>query len=245
MLGQDSGWGVLDRVPPGIRSWAGRHRHLLPASRDALELPMVWTFITHLSIVRSLVLSARFRGWFLVERGTRIKIGTGSRVAISPGSFFLVGFVHYGATPTSIHLGRRATLSIDGTVLIRKGARLFVHDDACLEFRSGSGVADHTTVTCFDHILFEEGSGTSWCCNVLDTNGHVFVINGDPKPVSAPIHFAPEALVGSYCTVLPGVTIGEGAVVAAGSVVTKDVPPHCLAGGNPARVLSEDVTWSD
>ena len=41
--------------------------------------------------------------------------------------------------------------------------------------------------------------------------------------------------------VLPGVALGEGCLVAASSVVTKDVPPRSLASSNPARVLSEDV----
>lgn len=43
----------------------------------------------------------------------------------------------------------------------------------------------------------------------------------------------------SRCTVLPGVTIGEGAIVAAGSVVTRDVPKHTLVAGVPARVIRE------
>lgn len=38
-------------------------------------------------------------------------------------------------------------------------------------------------------------------------------------------------------SVLPGVTIGEGTVIGAGSVVTKDIPPHCLAVGNPCKVI--------
>ena len=45
------------------------------------------------------------------------------------------------------------------------------------------------------------------------------------------------ASIGSSVTVLGGITIGEGAVVGAGSVVTKDVPPHAVIAGNPARVL--------
>ncbi len=45
------------------------------------------------------------------------------------------------------------------------------------------------------------------------------------------------ASVGSNATILPGVTIGEGAMIGAGSVVTKDVPPHAVAAGNPAKIL--------
>ena len=43
--------------------------------------------------------------------------------------------------------------------------------------------------------------------------------------------------LGYRTLVMPGVTIGHGAVVAAGSVVVSDIPPYAIAGGNPARVL--------
>lgn len=42
---------------------------------------------------------------------------------------------------------------------------------------------------------------------------------------------------GGHCTVLPGVTIGSGAIIGAGSVVTHDVPPYAVVAGNPARIL--------
>lgn len=45
------------------------------------------------------------------------------------------------------------------------------------------------------------------------------------------------ASIGSSATILCGITIGEGAIIGAGSVVTKDVPPHTIVAGNPARVL--------
>ena len=50
------------------------------------------------------------------------------------------------------------------------------------------------------------------------------------------VQLADDVLIGSGAMLLPGVTIGTGAVVAAGAVVHKDVPPHCVAAGNPARV---------
>lgn len=54
---------------------------------------------------------------------------------------------------------------------------------------------------------------------------------------SAPIHICSKAWIGTGCKILKGVTIGEGAIVAAGSVVTKDVPPWTMVGGNPAQVV--------
>ena len=47
------------------------------------------------------------------------------------------------------------------------------------------------------------------------------------------------AWIGANVTIMPGVTVGENAVVAGGSVVTRDVPDNTVAGGNPARVLKQ------
>ncbi len=43
--------------------------------------------------------------------------------------------------------------------------------------------------------------------------------------------------LGMRAMIMPGVTLGEGAVVAAGAVVTKDVPPYAVVGGNPAKII--------
>jgi acetyltransferase-like isoleucine patch superfamily enzyme len=55
----------------------------------------------------------------------------------------------------------------------------------------------------------------------------------------APVRVLDKAWIGARAILLKGVTVGEGAIVAAGSVVTHDVPPWHLAAGNPARVIRE------
>ncbi len=52
-----------------------------------------------------------------------------------------------------------------------------------------------------------------------------------------PVTIKKDAWIGANTTILPGVTVGEGAVVASASVVTKDVPPHTVVAGNPARII--------
>ncbi|MBE6037126.1 MAG: acyltransferase [Clostridiales bacterium] len=59
--------------------------------------------------------------------------------------------------------------------------------------------------------------------------------DGEEKPV----RIGNDVWLGARVIVLPGVTIGDGAVIGAGSVVTKDVPPYCVAAGNPARVIRD------
>lgn len=54
---------------------------------------------------------------------------------------------------------------------------------------------------------------------------------------SAPIRLANDVWIGANAIVLPGVTIGEQAVVAAGAVVCSDVPPYSIVAGVPARVV--------
>jgi acetyltransferase-like isoleucine patch superfamily enzyme len=91
--------------------------------------------------------------------------------------------------------------------------------------------------------------------NIVDTTAHELdhieradtyiklLKEGHPKEkgtiVTKPIVIEDHVWVNFNVVILKGVTIGRGAIVAAGTVVTKDVPPFVLVGGNPARVLKE------
>jgi maltose O-acetyltransferase len=66
---------------------------------------------------------------------------------------------------------------------------------------------------------------------------------------AAPITIEDGAWLGSRATILPGVTVGAGAIVAAGAMVTKDVPPHTLVAGIPAKprreLAHEEEMWEE
>lgn len=64
--------------------------------------------------------------------------------------------------------------------------------------------------------------------------GQPFPISGDEH---APVKIEKDVWIGANCIITPGVTIGEGAVVAGGSVVTKDVPANAIVGGVPAKLI--------
>ena len=71
---------------------------------------------------------------------------------------------------------------------------------------------------------------------VMDNDQHD-VVRHTELPQSDPVIIEDHVWIGSKAIILPGVRIGSRAVIGAGSIVTKDIPPRCVAAGNPARVL--------
>ena len=68
--------------------------------------------------------------------------------------------------------------------------------------------------------------------------------NSIVKLNAQPIIIEDHVWIGANATILPGVTVGYGAIVAAGAVVKNNVPPKCLVAGIPARIIRENVEWS-
>ena len=50
-----------------------------------------------------------------------------------------------------------------------------------------------------------------------------------------------NCFIGGRSLIMPGIKIGDGSIVGAGSIVTKDVPPNCAVAGNPAKIIKEDI----
>lgn len=103
------------------------------------------------------------------------------------------------------------------------GEHCTIGDSCFLDGRSGLTIGDSVNL----------GSHVTIYTREHDVNSPDFAETGSPVVVGT------HAWISSHSIVLPGVTIGEGAVVAAGAVVTRDVPPFTIVGGNPAKVIGE------
>jgi acetyltransferase-like isoleucine patch superfamily enzyme len=208
-----------------------------------LDRELVWEIGSRVSVTRSLYWSLRFRGFFVLARGTRLRIGKGAKVRLEGRAFLFLGFKHFTPTATSMDLGKGAELVVSGTAQILRGTRVFVNDGGRLSLGSRTYINDCSTVTCFEEVSIGSGCSISWNTNILDTNIHELTVGGRPRPRTAPVTIGDHVWIGTGATILPGVTIGSGAVIGAGSVVTKDVPSNVVVGGNPARILRDDVEW--
>lgn len=76
-------------------------------------------------------------------------------------------------------------------------------------------------------------------CMLLDTGLEKaeFIDRDFPRHFDGPIKIEDGAWIGAGAIILPGVTVGRKAIVGAGAVVTRDVPPHSVVAGNPAKII--------
>lgn len=105
---------------------------------------------------------------------------------------------------------------------ITLGKNVFINSGCCFQDQGGITIGDGSLI---GHQV------------VLATLNHEFAVSKRAGMRPAPIRIGKRVWIGSHATVLPGVNIGDGAVIAAGAVVTKDVPGYAIAGGVPARVI--------
>ncbi len=157
----------------------------------------------------------------------------------------------------------RGTLKLPAGAEVRVGAdsifcgRLTFHRPGQFRMGQRSYVGPQTEIRVTTAIEIGDDVLISWGCTLMDTDMHALLfsercrdvlIEGGRRGLTAadkewssvrcrPITIRSKAWIGMRVIILPGVTIGEGCIVGAGSVVTRDLPAWTVSAGNPARVL--------
>jgi acetyltransferase-like isoleucine patch superfamily enzyme len=153
------------------------------------------------------------------------------RVYVQIGENCLINAIFTFETPTgkikignNVHLGNvhficRSEIIIGDDVTMAWGITIYDHDSHSIYWEHRK----NDNKQCYDDFLNCEGNN---------------IVNKDwTHVVSKPICIKSKAWIGFNVTILKGVTIGEGAIIGAHSVVTKDVPDWTIVGGNPATQI--------
>jgi acetyltransferase-like isoleucine patch superfamily enzyme len=147
--------------------------------------------------------------WFVIISGPNIRIGH---------SFTAIGEIHY---PVQIGVWGRnfgeGRVELGSACLMSPGARISASDEVVL----GNG------------CMMAHGS------YITDSDWHGLYDRVNRDAVAKPVRLGDNVWLGDRSTVLKGVTIGENSIVAASSVVTKDVPANVIVAGNPAVVVRQ------
>ena len=136
-----------------------------------------------------------------------------------------------------------ATLHIIGNVSLRPGFSVWAIG-ATIVIRNGTVINQQTGIVAQRRVEIGEHCHIARNVTIMDNDMHKHA-TGAEKPVleCKEVIIKDHVWIGMNAMILKGVTIGEGAIVAPGSIVTKDVKARTLVGGIPAKVIQENVVW--
>ncbi len=155
-----------------------------------------------------------------------------------------IGAKHFFASKleTRIQVAEGATLTFGGDNIIGYGADIEVFRDASLTIGSVSASNIGATIICGENIKIGEGVMLGRHVTIRDNNGGHYMNRSGYKN-SKPVIIGDKVWLTEQCTVMPGVKIGDGAIIGALSLVIRNVPAYSLASGHPAEVVDEDILW--
>lgn len=149
-----------------------------------------------------------------------------------------------------IRLFKKNKLTISKGAIV-EGSIVFDKSDAEISIGENTYVGGSSSIICANLINIGDDVMISWGCSIVDHDSHSLEWKKRKDDVkdwffdrknwdyvkTKPVNIMNKVWVGFNVIVLKGVTIGEGAVVGAGSVVTKDIPPYTIVAGNPAKII--------
>jgi acetyltransferase-like isoleucine patch superfamily enzyme len=177
---------------------------------------------THIDIDPTARLEEQFSISFLVAPEARVYVRIGKQVMTNVSIIFesQQGMVEIGDRTTmggGCSIMSRESVTIGNDVMMSSGIYIYDHNSNPFDWRLRSKMGQH----------FYENYGKPGCYEGIDWTG----------VKSAPIVIEDKAWIGFDVVILKGVRIGEGAIVGARTVVTRDVEPYTVVAGNPARIV--------
>lgn len=193
-----------------------------------------------ISLFRSLYYSIKYGGIFYIYKNCHISISPSSRIIIN-GSIKLNCPWHKGQKDDMyLTICDGACLTVNGAFCFYSGCNITMQKKAKLSLKNGY-MNSKGKIRCFDSISIGEGTYISEEVILSDSDNHKII--GSSRLVNEAIDIGDHVWIGMRSMILKGVTIGKGTIIAAASVVVKDIKDNCLAGGVPAILIRDNCTW--
>jgi acetyltransferase-like isoleucine patch superfamily enzyme len=178
--------------------------------------------------------------YFLPHKYCRISVDNTAKLCLNSSLIMGIKQLRSSQLETRLLLEKNSTMTINGTfgmycnsyIRVISGGELVVN---------GGFINENVQITCASKIYIGVGCTIARDVIIRDYDAHT--IDEEGFEIAKPITIGDHVWIGNRAMILKGVSIGEGAVIAAGAIVVKDVPSGSLVGGSPARVIKENITW--
>jgi acetyltransferase-like isoleucine patch superfamily enzyme len=179
----------------------------------------------------------------IIKQGNVVfNIDQTAEIILNDNIYFGYNIKEGSLAETYLKMHKNSKLIVNGRFRAFYGSSVEIFDGGELTL-GDSFINTGVHISCADKITI--GNKCAIARNVFfyDCDQHSVITNGETAVNHAPIIIEDHVWIGVGSIILKGVTIGEGSVIGAGSVVTKDVPKKCLAAGNPAKVIRDNIEW--
>jgi acetyltransferase-like isoleucine patch superfamily enzyme len=186
-----------------------------------------------------------YRFKIIADFGSTITRGPGARLIIDKRLY--LGGKYIGdmvSAKSSIYMYQNSVFNVKGRVKLGPGVGVVTGPGAKLSIGDDTYITASSIIYCANEIEIGSGCAIAWNTTIIDTDfHHIYYPDGTQNELTAPIRIGNKVWIGCNTTILKGVTIGDNAVIGANTLVNRDVPPNCLAVGNPMRIIQEGIDW--
>lgn len=189
---------------------------------------------------------SRRKAFLLLARHTLMDIHKTAKIELRSNATLGWCNMRRSRLETALYMAKNSKLTIggknNGRVLIGYGSCIQVGENAELHI-GDTFINREVKIICNKELTIGDNCIMAMGVVIRDNDGGNHQILSPEYTNAKPVKIGNHVWLGENSMVLKGVTIGDGAVVAASSVVTKDVPPRCLVAGTPAKVIRENIDW--
>lgn len=173
---------------------------------------------------------------------TAIQISKKSVISIKGVLTFGFNRIKGSKLESRLLVEKGAMLDVQNDYRVFYGADIEVFKNAKLVIKGGGGTNINFTCICGEYVEIGKNVQIGRGVTIRDNNGNHY-LNRSGYKNTRPVIIGDKAWLCEGCTIMPGVKVGEGAIVGAHAFVTQNVPAHSVVSGNPAQVVDTDVLW--
>ena len=206
------------------------------------SLPLYWKNIQYNFFCKQVKCSIVRGAFLLIHRNVLLEIHPGSRIDIK--GIFTIGQKRFSKSrlETRLLVEANAVLQVDHNFSLGYGSDVEVFQNAFLHIEGNGATNINATIICGEHIHLCDRVMLGRNITIRDNNGNHYIAMRGYKD-TRPVFIGQHAWLCEGATIMPGVRIGDGAIVGAKSFVTRNVAAYSMVSGNPAQMIEEDVYW--
>jgi acetyltransferase-like isoleucine patch superfamily enzyme/coenzyme F420-reducing hydrogenase beta subunit len=240
---------VANKYFPFVKSKKQTIKEILSILKDIVSTTQfkcvpIFQLIYYNFIKRSVKINPLKMGYLISAPHTIMHIGKKADIQLNARLRIGVKKYRRSKLETRFSVDNGGTLIVNSPFNIRYGSDIEIFSGGTLIFngKRGGGANISTTIICAKRIEIGEHVMIGRNVTIRDNNGGHYLSQQGYKD-TRPVIIGNHVWLCEGCTIMPGVKIGDGAIVGAKSLVIDNVPPYSLVSGNPAKVIQTNIYW--